>query len=62
MPLGQMQQGRWRVALEVLKYAARIPVALFLIFATGCLAWVLVWFVFRLTQYIYMKFLYEAWI
>lgn len=63
MALGQPPaSGSWpETALMILKFIARIPLAIFVIAGAGCLSWTLFWVLWRLTEYVYRHYLAHSW-
>ncbi len=61
MPLGQLPRQWWSAALEVLKFATRLPIAIVIVVAAVMGSWVAFWFVVRATVYIYERYLSYWW-
>ena len=60
MMMGQMTQNWWVWAVEIAKWAARLPIILLIILTAGMVSWTVFWFIYRVTEYTY-KFLNHSW-
>ena len=61
MPLGQPVIDLWTLILRIAKWAARIPLAVLVIFAAGCVSYLGFYFVFRATVWLWENFLKNPW-
>jgi len=55
-----MTQNWWVWAVEIAKWAARLPIILLIILTAGMVSWTVFWFIYRVTEYTY-KFLNHSW-
>ena len=65
MPLGKLnlQNLDWHaLAIKIVKLAARTPLIALAIFAAGCVAFMSGLFLYRLTEFLYLKYLAEPWL
>jgi hypothetical protein len=60
MPI-RIPQDLWQVVLRVLAWATRIPIALLIIFISGCFAYLGFFFFYRLTAWLYSSYLAHPW-
>lgn len=60
MPLGQRPIQWWQLAMEIIKFGARLPLAFLAVAVTLAVGWLGLLFVFRLTQYL-TQFLDHPW-
>ena len=61
MAMGEVRSSWWEITLEIAKFVARLPLAIVAIAAGGCVSWLIFWFIFRCTQYVYFRFLNHPW-
>lgn len=61
MPMGQQRIDLWGLVLRVAQWAAKIPLAVLVIFAAGCLGYLGFFFVFRATVWLFENFLKNPW-
>ena len=61
MALGQKPQMIWSAILTATLFLARLPIALMVIAAAGCLGWLGLMFALRVTQFLYDRFLDHPW-
>lgn len=65
MSLGKMnfQNLDWHaLVIKILKLAGRAPLIALAIFSAGCIAFMTGLFLYRLTEFIYLKYLAEPWL
>lgn len=62
MGLGDVVKDRWQRLKDRLKDAARLPLVVFLIFTSGIFAWLAMWLVWRIGEYLFHNFLSRSWV
>ena len=63
MALGQPpSSGSWtETALAVLRFFARLPLAIAVVVGSVCVSWLAFWLILRVTQLLYSRFLAHRW-
>jgi len=61
MPLGTQQQTLWQNILSLTLFLARLPVAILVIATAGCISFLGVMFTYRLTEFLFDRFLDHSW-
>ena len=61
MPYAPKSDDMWTKVLVLLKWTARIPLAMLAILTAGLCAWSFFWFLFRAVQWLYEHFLKRPW-
>jgi len=61
MPYGPKSDDVWSKVLVLMKWSARLPLALLAIVTAGLCAWTFFWALYRAVQWIWTHFLRNPW-
>jgi hypothetical protein len=61
MPYAPKQDDMWTKVLVVLKWSARLPLAVLAIMTAGLCAWTLFWLIYRAVAWIWERYLASPW-
>jgi hypothetical protein len=61
MPYAPKQDDIWAKVLVLLKWSARLPLALLAIITAGLCAWTCLWGLYRAVQWLWTHFLNRPW-
>ncbi len=58
----EQQPDRWAKLRERLRAAAQVPILAFLVVLCAMASWLGIWTIFRLSEFIYDRYLRESWL